>query len=185
VAADEAYADYIEPDRRIRREHDVAAGRALVVLRTFSKIYGLAGLRLGYALAAADLVPYLQAVQEPFNVNRPALVAGAASLGRPADVDERRRATAAARDHLAAGLRAAGLEPRPSEANFLLVEHGADDAALADGLLRRGVLVRAGRELGLPGWARITVGPRPLMDRVLEALPAVLAELDASPAPAS
>jgi histidinol-phosphate aminotransferase len=177
VAADEAYADYIEPERRIRREHDVAAGRPVVVLRTFSKIFGLAGLRLGYALAAADLVPYLQAVQEPFNVNRPALVAGAASLGRPADVDERRRATAAARDHLAAGLRAAGLEPQPSEANFLLVEHCADDDALADGLLRRGVLVRPGSELGLPGWARITVGPRPLMDRVTDALPAVLREL--------
>ena len=177
VAADEAYADYIEPGRRFRREDDVAAGRPVVVLRTFSKIFGLAGLRLGYALAAADLVPYLQAVQEPFNVNRPALVAGAASLGRPADVDERRRATAAARDHLAAGLRAADLEPLPSEANFLLVEHGAGDDALADLLLRRGVLVRPGSELGLPGWARITVGPRPLMDRVLEALPAVLEEL--------
>jgi histidinol-phosphate aminotransferase len=177
VAADEAYADYIEPRRRIRREDDVAAGRPVVVLRTFSKIFGLAGLRLGYALAASDLVPYLQAVQEPFNVNRPALVAGAASLGRPADVDERRRATAAARDHLSAGLRGAGLEPLPSDANFVLVEHGADDDALADGLLRRGVLVRPGSELGLPGWARITVGPRPLMDRALEALPAVLEEL--------
>jgi histidinol-phosphate aminotransferase len=93
-------------------------------------------------------------------------------------VDERRRATAAARDHLAAGLRTAGLEPLASEANFLLVEHGADDDALADRLLRRGVLVRPGGELGLPGWARITVGPRPLMDRALEALPAVLAELN-------
>jgi histidinol-phosphate aminotransferase len=185
VAADEAYADYIEPERRIRREDDVAAGRPVVVLRTFSKIFGLAGLRLGYALAAADLVPYLQAVQEPFNVNRPALVAGAASVGRPADVDERRRSTAAARDHLAAGLRKAGLEPLTSETNFLLVEHGADDDALAGGLLRRGVLVRPGSELGLPGWARITVGPRPLMDRALDALPAVLAELDASPAPAN
>ncbi|HEV2874059.1 MAG TPA: histidinol-phosphate transaminase [Thermoleophilaceae bacterium] len=177
VAADEAYADYIDPPRRIRREDDVAAGRPVVVLRTFSKLFGLAGLRVGYALAAPELVPYLQAVQEPFNVNRPALVAGAASLGRPADVDERRRATAAARDHLAAGLRVAGLEPLPSEANFLLVEHGADDDAVTDGLLRRGVLVRPGSELGLPGWARITVGPRPLMDRVTEALPAVLAEV--------
>jgi histidinol-phosphate aminotransferase len=177
VAADEAYADFIEPERRIRREEDVAAGRPVVVLRTFSKIFGLAGLRLGYALAAADLVPYLQAVQEPFNVNRPALVAGAASLGRPAGVAERRRATVAARDHLAAGLRDAGLDPCPSEANFLLLEHGADDDALADGLLSRGVLVRPGSELGLPGWARITVGPRPLMDRVTEALPAVLREI--------
>jgi histidinol-phosphate aminotransferase len=177
VAADEAYADYIEPARRIRREEDVAAGRPVVVLRTFSKIFGLAGMRLGYALAAPDLVRYLQSVQEPFNVNRPALAAGAASVGRPAEVDERRRATVAARDHLAEALRAAGLDPLTSEANFLLVEHGADDEVLADGLLRRGVLVRPGSELGLPGWARITVGPRPLMDRAADALSAVLAEL--------
>jgi histidinol-phosphate aminotransferase len=63
VAADEAYADYIDPPRCIRRADDVAAGRPVVVLRTFSKIFGLAGLRLGYALAAPELVPYLQAVQ--------------------------------------------------------------------------------------------------------------------------
>jgi histidinol-phosphate/aromatic aminotransferase/cobyric acid decarboxylase-like protein len=73
VAADEAYVDYMDPGRRIRREDDVAAGRPLVVLRTFSKIYGLAGLRLGYTLASPALVPYLNAAQEPFkNVNRPA-----------------------------------------------------------------------------------------------------------------
>jgi histidinol-phosphate aminotransferase len=183
VAADEAYADYVDPPRRIRREDDVAAGRPLVILRTFSKIFGLAGLRLGYAVAAPELVPFLQAVQEPFNVNRPALVAGAASLGRPGEVDERRRATAAAREHLAAALRETGLDPLPSEANFLLVEHGADDAELAQALLRRGVLVRPGAELGLPGWARITVGPAPLMDRVAEALPAALAEVSPARAP--
>jgi histidinol-phosphate aminotransferase len=177
VAADEAYLDFVEPARRIRREDDVAAGRPLVVLRTFSKIYGLAGLRLGYALTSPELVPYLQAVQEPFNVNRPALVAGAASLGRPAEVDERRRATAQARESLAAALRGAGVEARPSEANFLLVHHRLDDAALFDGLLRRGILVRPGGDLGLPGWARITVGPEPLMERVAEALAAVRAEL--------
>jgi histidinol-phosphate aminotransferase len=177
VAADEAYSDYVELERRIRRADDVAADRPVVVLRTFSKIFGLAGLRLGYAVAAADLVPYLQAVQEPFNVNRPALVAGTASLGRPDEVDERRRGSTAVRGHLAGSLRDAGLEPRPSEANFLLVEHGAGDAALADALLRRGVLVRPGSELGLPGWARITVGPRPLMDRGAEALRDALAEL--------
>jgi histidinol-phosphate aminotransferase len=181
VAADEAYVDYVDPEERIGREDDVAAGRPVVVLRTFSKIYGLAGLRLGYALASPELVPYLQTVQEPFNVNRPALVGGMASLGRPADVHERRRATAAAREYLTAALDTAGVEAVPSAANFLLVLHGVDDHALFDGLLRRGVLVRPGSDLGLPGSARITVGPRPLMDRVAEALPAAQAEL--SPAP--
>lgn len=177
VAADEAYMDYVAPDRRLRREDDVAAGRRVVVLRTFSKIFGLAGLRLGYAVAAPELVPFLQAVQEPFNVNRPALVAGAASLGRPPEVEERRAATVRARERLERGLREAGMEPLPSEANFLLVEHGAHDGELMDRLLRRGILIRPGTELGLPGWTRITVGPDPLMDRVVAELPAARAEL--------
>jgi histidinol-phosphate aminotransferase len=180
VAADEAYVDYVEPARRIRREDDVAAGRPLVVLRTFSKIFGLAGLRLGYALAAPELVPFLQAVQEPFNVNRPALVAGAASLGREAEVEERRRATVQAREGLAAALRNAALEVLPSEANFLLVRHGLDDAELFHGMLRRGILIRPGTDLGMPGWVRITVGPEPLMQRVAEAL----TDLSPGPGPA-
>jgi histidinol-phosphate aminotransferase len=177
AVADEAYIDYVDPGTRIRREDDVAAGRALVVLRTFSKIFGLAGLRLGYAIAAPELVPYLQTVQEPFNVNRPALVAGAASLGRPAELGERRRATVEAREGLAAALAAQGIRSEPSEANFLLVQHGVDDEGLFDGLLRRGVLIRPGAEMGMPGWARITVGPQPLMQLVTEALPEVRAEL--------
>jgi histidinol-phosphate aminotransferase len=177
AVADEAYIDYVDPGTRIRREDDVAAGRAVVVLRTFSKIFGLAGLRLGYAIAAPELVPYLQTVQEPFNVNRPALVAGAASLGRPGELGERRRATVEARQGLAAALAAQGIRSVPSEANFLLVQHGVDDEGLFDGLLRRGVLIRPGAEMGMPGWARITVGPQPLMQLVTEALPEVRAEL--------
>jgi histidinol-phosphate aminotransferase len=184
VVADEAYIDYVAPDVRLRREDDVAAGRPVVVLRTFSKIYGLAGLRLGYAMAAPELVPYLQTVQEPFNLNRPALVAGLASMGRADEVAERRTATVRAREHLVAGLTTAGLAPLPSEGNFVLVRHGADDTELAGGLLRRGIMIRPGAELGLPGWARITVGPEPLMDRVIEALPAVRAEALESGAPA-
>ena len=183
VVADEAYADFMDPEERIRREDDVAAGRPLVVLRTFSKIYGLAGLRLGYALTAPELVPYLQAVQEPFNINRPALVAGMASLGRPADVDERRRATVAAREYLTAALDTDGIQALPSAANFVLVLHGVDDDALFHELLRRGVLIRPGGELGVPGSARITVGPHPLMDRVADALPAARAELSPARAP--
>jgi histidinol-phosphate aminotransferase len=180
VAADEAYIDYVEPAERLRREDDVAAGKPVVVLRTFSKIFGLAGLRLGYAVAAPALVPYLQALQEPFNLNRPALVAGLASLGRAAEVAERRTATVRARERLARALAEAGMQTLPSAGNFLLVRHGADDAALVAGLLRRGLLVRSGAELGLPGWVRITAGPEPLMDRVAAALPEVRTEVPAS-----
>jgi histidinol-phosphate aminotransferase len=185
VVADEAYMDYVEPAARPGRERDVAEGRRVVVLRTFSKIFGLAGLRLGYALADPGLVRFLHAVQEPFNVNRAALAAGLASLGRPAEVAARRDAAAAARERLAAALAAGGVRPMPSGANFVLCELGTDDGALGDRLLRRGVLVRPGTELGLPGWARITVGPDALMDRAAAALLAVRAELLAAAMPAA
>jgi histidinol-phosphate aminotransferase len=183
VAADEAYVDFVAPEARLRREDDIAAGRPLIVLRTFSKIFGLAGLRLGYAVATPGLIPYLQTVQEPFNLNRPALVAGLASLGRADEVADRRAATVLARERLASGLGEAGMEPLPSAANFVLVRHGADDAQLGDALLRRGILVRSGADLGVPGWVRITVGPEPLMDRIAAALPGVLGELRRSGAP--
>jgi len=159
VIADEAYIDYVPPAERVRREDDVAEGRRVIVLRTFSKIFGLAGLRLGYALADPQLVHWLHSVQEPFNVNRVALAAGLASLGRPAEVQQRRALAIRARDRLTDALRAGGLRPLESSANFVLAALDVDDGELAERLLRRGILVRPGTELGLPGWARITVGP--------------------------
>jgi histidinol-phosphate aminotransferase len=165
VVVDEAYVEFVDPGRRLLREEDVAAGRPVLLLRTFSKIFGLAGLRLGYALADERLAGYLDAVQEPFNVNRAALAAGRTSLARIEIVAERRRANASARAVLADGLRAAGARPFPSDANFVLADVGVDDLALVDRLLRRGFLVRPGSEFGLHGTVRITVGPEQLMER--------------------
>jgi histidinol-phosphate aminotransferase len=170
VIADEAYADYVDPGSRLGRERDVESGRRVIVLRTLSKLFGLAGLRLGYAIADPQLAAYLDAVQEPFNVNRAALAAGLASLARPELIDERRRAVSAARDLLCAGLAAAGAEPLPSHANFVLVFTGVDDAELARLLAQQGLLVRSGGEYGLRGYVRITVGPEPLMERVADAV---------------
>jgi histidinol-phosphate aminotransferase len=171
VVADEAYMDYVAPVERVRREDDVADGRRVVVLRTFSKIFGLAGLRLGYLLADPALVRYLHAVQEPFNVNRAALAAGMASLGRPAEVARRRELAVRGRERLARRLAVGGMAPVPSSANFVLVDlGGVDDRALFEALARRGVLVRPGSELGLPGWARVTVAPEEVMDRAAAAL---------------
>lgn len=170
VVVDEAYADYVRPDLRLRRENDVEAGRPVVVLRTFSKIFGLAGLRLGYAVAHESLAPYLDVVQEPFNVNRAALAAGCASLRHPAVLEERRLENETTRDRLADLLRERGVEPFPSQANFLLVRVGIDDGALAEALLRRGLLVRPGRDFGMPGYIRVTIGPRPLMERLADEL---------------
>jgi histidinol-phosphate aminotransferase len=184
VVADEAYVDYVAPLERVRRKDDVADGRRVVVLRTFSKIFGLAGLRLGYALADPALVQYLQSVQEPFNVNRAALAAGVASLGRAGEVAQRRELAIAARERLARRLAVGGMAPVPSSANFVLVDLGVDDLDLAERLVRRGVLIRPGHELGLPGWARITVGPEDVMDRAAEALLETRLELLGAGAPA-
>jgi histidinol-phosphate aminotransferase len=177
VVADEAYLDYVAPEARPHREQDVADGRRVVVLRTFSKIFGLAGLRLGYALADPALVRLLHSVQEPFNVNRAALAAGLASLGRPADVAARRGLAVAARQRLTAALRAGGVGVLPSAASFILCDLGVDDGELGERLLRRGVLIRTGADMGLAGWARITVGPEPIMDRAAAALLAARDEL--------
>jgi histidinol-phosphate aminotransferase len=173
VVVDEAYREYVDPDRLLRRETDVEEGRPVVVLRTFSKIFGLAGLRLGYAVVDRELAAFLDVVQEPFNVNRAALAAGRACLAQPERIDERRRESAAARALLARLLEGAGFRVVPSAANFLLVEVGVDDVALTEELARRGLLVRAGSELGMSGYVRITVGPAPLMERVAAELAAV------------
>jgi histidinol-phosphate aminotransferase len=170
VVVDEAYREYADLDRRLRREEDVAAGRPVVLLRTFSKIFGLAGLRLGYAVVDEELAAFLDVVQEPFNVNRAALAAGRACLARPEAIEARRRESAEARDLLEALLRDAGMRPVPSQANFVLVDAGADDSALAAALIRRGLLVRPGSEFGLDGFLRITVGPPPLMHRLADEL---------------
>ena len=171
AVADEAYADYVELEARIGRERDVEAGRPLVVLRTLSKLFGLAGLRLGYAVVDPGLARFLNVVQEPFNVNRAALAAGTACLRRPDLIEERRRAVAAARDLLRRRLVDAGVEPLPSQSNFVLVHVGGDDRALARALAEEdGLLVRTGSEYGLEGYVRITVGPPALMERVAAAI---------------
>jgi histidinol-phosphate aminotransferase len=166
VVADEAYGDYIEPKLRIDRLSDIAQGRPVIVLRTFSKIFGLAGLRLGYALVDESLAPFLNTVQEPFNVNRAALAAGLASLSRVELLDERRQQVREARQRLVEPLRAAGIEAVESHANFVLLELGADDQAVFEALARQGLLVRPGTELGLPGYVRVTTGASELMEAV-------------------
>jgi histidinol-phosphate aminotransferase len=167
VVADEAYLDFLPPDRRLGRERDVVDGRPLVVLRSFSKFFGLAGLRLGCAIADEALAGYLRVVDEPFNVNCMALAAGRASLRVGDKVRARRwREVADAREYLTEALVAVGAKPYPSEASFVLVRVDADDVLLTRQLLEAGILVRAGSELGLPGHIRVTVGRQSVTDRM-------------------
>jgi histidinol-phosphate aminotransferase len=170
AVADEAYADYIEPSDRIDRLADIDAGRPVVVLRTFSKIFGLAGLRLGYLLGHESLAPHLHAVQEPFNVNCAGLAAGLASLERVDALRARRRQAVSARARLDAPLASAGIRTLESHASFVLVQVGGDDVAVCEALARQGFLLRAGSEFGLPGYVRVTIADDDLMDEVGVAL---------------
>jgi histidinol-phosphate aminotransferase len=180
VVVDEAYADYMAAADRIERVGDVAAGRPLIVLRTFSKLFGIAGLRLGFAVVHPDLLPCFDAVHEPFNVNRLALAAGQACLADGVTIEARRLQVVAARERFAAALAALGIRSWPSQANFVLAAPGGNDVAWYEALIRRGFLVRPGHELGLPGHLRITIGPEDLMAEVAVAMAQVSDELAAA-----
>jgi histidinol-phosphate aminotransferase len=175
VVADEAYIDFADPEARCDRTRDVLADRPVIVVRSFSKIFGLAGLRLGYAIADPAVARLLDVVQEPFNVNRVALAAGIASLSDPGFVARRREEVAAARAVLESQLSDAGIRVLPSQANFSLIDLGRDEAPICLALLQRGVLVRPGTGFGLPGFARITIAPEPTMRRAARELIDVLA----------
>jgi histidinol-phosphate aminotransferase len=116
-------------------------------------------------------------VEEQYNVNCAALAAGRASLRATEAAAERRREVSDARDLLSRGLRDAGLEPFPSETNFVLARLDGDDTELAEGLASRGILIRPGTDFALPGYVRITVGPVPLMERVVSEVRDVYAGL--------
>ena len=181
AVADEAYADYVEPRLRLGREEDVEAGRPVVILRTLSKLFGIAGLRLGYGVADPALAYYMDVIQEPFNVNRAALAAGLVCIARPDLVEERRQAVADARELLSGHLRDDGLEPYPSQTNFVLVETGIDGETLTWAMAEEGLLVRPGGEWGLDEFVRITVGPAELMEQAADTLGRVRGRLLAAP----
>ncbi len=160
LVLDAAYAEYVE-----RPDYDagtklVDAGDNTVMTRTFSKIFGLGGARLGWCYAPPAVVDVLNRVRSPFNVNLPAQAAGVAALAEPGWVEASRRHNATQRAWLTAALTGMGVKVWPSEGNFFLADFGSAEAAeAADAALRaRGVIVRAMRGYGLPACLRITVG---------------------------
>ncbi len=181
VALDEAYAEYAEPGVLPDGIGAVRAGRPVVVVRTFSKAYGLAGLRVGYALARPDLADLLRRVREPFPVGRPAQAAALAALEDTGHLERTLEVTRRGRERLQAGLAELGLRSVPSQANFVLFEAGCDDGWLCRELLREGVIVRPGGPFGLPGHVRVSVGLPEHNERFLAALARVLTSRLAPP----
>ena len=147
----------------------------LVVSRTFSKAYGLAGMRVGYFVAPAGLVAVMERVRESFNVNLPALAACEAALGDVEHLEWVRARNREERAALSEALQARGLRVFPSQTNFLLVEFGERTAAVEHALVQRGVVLRPMGGYGLGDCLRITVGTRDENRRLLVALDEVLA----------
>jgi histidinol-phosphate aminotransferase len=174
VVMDEAYFEYVDaPDYPHSWEY-VRQGRNVIVLRTFSKIYGLAGLRVGYGMARPELVRYLDQVREPFNVNSLAQVAACASLRDSNQVERSCRVNREGKAVLTAAFDAMGLPYAPTQANFILVDVKRDSREVYEGLLRRGVIVRTGDIFGLPTHLRVTIGTADQNERFLQALRSVL-----------
>jgi histidinol-phosphate aminotransferase len=173
VVLDEAYNEFVkaadwQDTLALQAEH-----RNVIILRTFSKIYGLCGLRVGYGLCDETLRQAIDKVRQPFNVNRLAQVAALEALRHQDQVLERRAQNSRLRDYMVAALGSLGRAIVPSEANFMLVSiedlcHPQDQVCAA--LMQLGAIVRDGNALGCPGWARVSVGTRQEIDFFLERL---------------
>ncbi|MGZ4281317.1 MAG: histidinol-phosphate transaminase [Gaiellaceae bacterium] len=157
---DQAYLEYIDdPDYPDGVEEYLKRGRRVVVLRTFSKIYGLAGLRVGYAAAPANVITAIGKVRRAFDITTPAQEGALASLDSPDELAHRRGLNAEGRARLGEILREHGLDPAgPAVGNFLFAQVGEDSRPFFERLLQEGVIVRPTHGFGAPGAIRVTVG---------------------------
>ncbi|NNE91186.1 MAG: histidinol-phosphate transaminase [Verrucomicrobiales bacterium] len=175
VVFDEAYYEFVDnPPNTLRY---VQEGRNVVIMRTFSKIQGLASLRIGYGLANADVAEVLQKCRQPFNANA---IAQAGALAGLLDEEHRERTREMNRNGLRfyeSAFEELGLEYVPSVANFILVKVGDGDAVF-QGMLQRGVIIRAMRGYKLPDYVRISVGTEEENRRCVETLREVLEEMN-------
>jgi len=173
---DQAYAEYIDDPDYPDGVAYLRQGRRAVVLRTFSKIYGLAGLRVGYGLAPAEIVTGIAKVRRAFDITTPAQEAALASLDSSGELARRREQNARGRLELERILREHGLDPvGPAVANFLFAEVGDDSRPFFEQLLHEGVIVRPTHGFGAPGAVRVTVGTPEEHELLAEALTRVLA----------
>ncbi len=173
VCIDEAYYEYVRSPDYPDTLGLIKGGRAVLLLRTFSKIYGLAGLRVGYGVAPAELVDYMNRVRQPFNVNSLAQKAALAALDDREHVERSRENNLKGLEFLFQELDKLGLECVPTEANFFLIKVG-DGEGVYRALLKKGVIVRPMKGYGMEEYIRVTVGLPEENRRFLAALGEVI-----------
>lgn len=174
VVIDEAYIEYVPQEMVSDSLGYVRQGRWVIVLRTFSKIYGLAGLRIGYGIAPPSMVELLNRVRAPFNVNALAQRAALAALDDEHHLVSSRKVNELGKGYLSEELHRLGLQSPASVTNFLLVDLKRDGRAVADALLRMGVIVRPLGGAYLKTHIRVTIGTPPENERFIDALKVVL-----------
>ena len=174
VVFDEAYYEYVDRPDYPQTLPYVHEGRNVIITRTFSKIYGLAGMRIGYGLAKPDIIETMNRVRQPFNCN---LVAQAAARAALKDIEHVRRSqeiNAAGKAYLYEALDQMGLKYVESEGNFILVHFDQSGQEVSDALMRKGVIVRPVAGYGFPNSIRVTIGKPEENERFVTALKAVL-----------
>jgi len=176
VVVDEAYREYVTAPEYVSASTWLGRDPRVIVTGTFSKAHALAGLRVGYALAAPGLIAVLERARESFNVNALGLAAAEASLAAPAHIAQVRARNAGQRQWLTDQLRARGLFVYPSQTNFVLVEFGPHAAQIEAGLLARGIVLRPMAGYGLARCLRISLGSADDHARLVAVLDAVLAQ---------
>ncbi len=170
LVLDEAYYEYVPVVEKLKATALLATYPNLVILRTFSKAYGLAGLRLGFAIANRDIIALLYRVSPPFAVNEAALIAAHAALDDPTFIQHTVMANATGLQQLQQGFTALGLSYLPTTANFISVDFKKDAMPLYQNLLQRGIILRPLYPYNMPNYLRVTIGTEEQNSRFLDAL---------------
>jgi histidinol-phosphate aminotransferase len=174
VVLDEAYGDFVEDTFYPNGLDYVRERKQVIVLRTFSKVYGLAGLRIGFALGREDVVDCLNQVRDPFPVHRLAQVAAVAALKDQGHATKSIQLVCEGKRYLYKELDRMGLSYVPSQANFILVNFEKDSEEVFRALLKEGIIIRPGKIWGYATFARVTIGRMGDNRRFIKALKKIL-----------
>lgn len=177
VVLDEAYYEYVDSSDYHESLEYLQKGKNVIILRTFSKIYALGGLRIGYGIASKEMIALLNRVREPFNVNQMAQSAALASLKDQEHVAKSLQINGEGKDFLTTKLEELNLFYVPTQANFIFLQIGVDSKTFFQEMLKEGIIIRTGDIFGLPDFIRVTIGTAEQNQRFIEGTVKVLKRL--------